>query len=380
MEHSPESILAEQNRFFLPHKAAHTPLAAVGYALHLDSALVGQYLSRFAQQAGVRRRQGHVESVEQRADGSIASLRLKDAGVVSGDFFIDCTGFKGLLIEQTLHAGYEDWSDYLPCDRAVTLPSAKAAQTLPYTLATAREAGWTWRIPLQHRTGNGYVYCSDYVSDDEAAATLLNGLDTPALAEPRLIPFKTGIRRHIWYKNCLALGLAQGFLEPLESTAIHLVSRTLALFVQHFPDRVARPELVAEFNRRMREDYSEIRDFLVMHYCTTARDDTPFWRRCQDLPQSQDLQRKLAVFKASGVVVPGTEVLFEAVNWQMVLTGMNFIPERYNPTVDALDYEALRRSLAAGKKALAQIVSLQPGHDEFIERYCRAPEVSLPAG
>lgn len=259
----------------------------------------------------------------------------------------------------------------------MTVPSAKAEHTTPYTLATAREAGWTWRIPLQHRTGNGYVYCSDYISDDEAASTLLNVLDTEALGEPKVIPFLTGVRRKIWHKNCLAIGLAQGFLEPMESTAIHLVSRSVAMFVRHFPDRILRPELIDEFNRRMHAEYAEIRDFLVMHYCTTKRDDTPFWQFCQNMPLSEDLKRKLAVFKASGTVVPGVEVLFEAVNWQMVLTGMGVIPERYNPTVDALDYAALSRSLAAGKAAIESIAATQPTHDEFIERFCKAPAMKM---
>ncbi|HEY7885323.1 MAG TPA: tryptophan halogenase family protein [Cellvibrionaceae bacterium] len=374
MAHAPEAVLASQQRFFLPFKAANTPLATARYALHLDATLVARYLAEFCRTLGVIHTRAHVAKVLQHANGFIKSLKLRDGGEIAGDFFIDCTGFAGLLIEQTLQAGYHDWSDFLPCNRAVTVQSERAITTTPYTVAKAREAGWTWRIPLQHRTGNGYVFCSRYVSDDVATATLLNAIDTPALNTPRVIEFTTGIRQQPWLKNCLALGLAQGFLEPLESTAIHLVSKTLAQFVRSFPALDCDPLLVSEFNRRVLADYTEIRDFLVMHYCTTARTDTPFWRDCNAMKLPDSLQHKLNIFHQTGAVIAGVEDFFGAASWQMVLTGMERIPAHYNPTLDALNADQLRQSLAAGKQALARIAEAQPLHDDFIREYCAAPE------
>lgn len=373
LAHAPEAVLARQNRFFLPFEAPRTPLAAVRYALHLDATLVGQYLRRFAEQLGVVRTEGHVSEVQQTPSGAIASLTLRDGGVVEGDFFIDCSGFQGLLIERTLASGYDDWSHWLPCNRAVTVQTGRAADFPPYTLATAREAGWTWRIPLQHRTGNGYVFCNRYISDDEATATLLRAVEGEPITEPRLIPFVTGVRRKPWLKNCLALGLAQGFLEPLESTAIHLVAKTLTQFVRLLPDSHNQEILAEEFNRRVRADYEEIRDFLVLHYCTTARDDTAFWRDCQTMERPASLTHKLTLFSHTSVIAPDAEAFFQAPSWQMVLTGMGVIPERYNPALDVLDAQRLRQSLAAGSEAIARIATRQPLHHEFVRHYCAAP-------
>lgn len=374
MAHSPEAQLSQKNKFFLPFEAMNTPLAHAKYALHLDAVLVGQYLKRFAQNIGVKQTIGHVERANLDTAGNISHITLRDGNNIDGDFFIDCSGFKGLLIEQALHAGYDDWSHYLPCNRAVAVQTKNVDATTPYTIATAREAGWTWRIPLQHRTGNGYVFCDRYCSDEEAIATLLRHVDGEVLTEPKIIPFKTGMRRKTWHKNCLALGLAQGFLEPLESTAIHLVSKTLALFVRMFPDQGSHSVLQQEFNRRVRQDYEEIRDFLVLHYCTTARHDTPFWRWCKDMEIPPTLATKLAFYRASGSLIPGVEELFQPTSWYAVLTGMHVMPQRYNPTVDALDIIKLQESMRAGQHALQGCVDKQPSHDEFLKRYCPAPK------
>ncbi|MCP8899807.1 tryptophan halogenase family protein [Gilvimarinus xylanilyticus] len=373
MAHSPEAVLSRANKFYLPFKAAGTPFANARYALHLDATLVSAYLSEYAQGLGVKRTLGHVGEIEQDDGGDIRALQLTDGGRVAGDFFFDCSGFQGLLIKQCPGAGYEDWSEFLPCDRAVTVPSARAPVTKSHTVATARSAGWSWRIPLQQRNGNGYVYASDFISDDEARAELLASLDTEPLAEPRVIPFTTGVRSDAWRNNCLALGLAQGFLEPLESTAIHLVSKSLAHFVRFFPGADTREPLRREFNRRLYHDYCEIRDFLVLHYCTTGRSDTPFWRACQAMTPPDTLREKLSLFRAQGNLIPGVEDFFQPSSWQMVLTGMGVTPLGYNPTVDALDYAAVARSLAAGKDAIARAAATQPSHDEFIDTYCKAP-------
>ncbi|WP_232305593.1 tryptophan halogenase family protein [Gilvimarinus polysaccharolyticus] len=375
LAHSPEAQLAKHGKFYLPFNAAKTPLANARYALHLDATLVGRYLADYAQSLGVKRREGHVQNAVLDERGFIASLQCDDGASVSADFFIDCSGFTGLLIEQTLQAGYDDWSNWLPCDRAVTVQSKKPPETTPFTLVTARESGWTWRIPLQSRTGNGYVYSSQFSSDQQACNTLLNGLDTEAINEPRVIPFSAGIRRKVWYKNCLALGLAQGFLEPLESTAIHLVSKSLAHFIRLYPKADCATVLQDEFNRRIKADYEEIRDFLVVHYCTSERTDTEFWQYCRALTLPESLQEKLTLFRQQGGLFAGVEDFFQPSSWQMVLTGMGQLPDDYNRTVDALDYEALKRSLASGVNAIDKVVAAQPNHDDFLRQYCQAPRL-----
>ncbi len=375
MAHSPEAVLSEQGKFFLPFKAQNTPLARAFYALHLDSGLAGKYLRTFAENIGVKRTEGLVEKVQQHDDGSIASVTLKSGDTIAGDFFIDCSGFRGLLIEQTLQTGYDDWSEFLPCNKAVTVQTKNVGPTTPYTISTAREAGWTWRIPLQHRTGNGYVFCDKYVSDEQATQTLLDAIEGEPLMTPRIIPFKTGIRKKSWNKNCLSLGLAQGFLEPLESTAIHLVSKTIAYFVRMFPTKQCDPVLIDEYNRRVRADYEEIRDFLVLHYCTTERDDSEFWRWCKNMDIPESLQKKLDFFKASGGLIPGTEELFQPTSWYAVFTGMGVEPNSYNPTVDTWDYQKLKGIMEQGKQGLIDIAKQQPSHDEFLQQYCPAPKL-----
>ncbi|WP_394200169.1 tryptophan halogenase family protein [Shewanella waksmanii] len=372
MAHSPESVLAARDKFFVPFEAKGTPLASTQYALHLDAGLAGQYLRKFAEQAGVNRTEGLVEAVNNAENGDIKSVTLKSGEQIEADFFIDCTGFRGLLIEQNLNTGYQDWSEYLPCNRAVTVLTESSGTTKPYTVAKAREAGWTWRIPLQHRTGNGYVFCDKYCSDEQAINTLLQAVDGKIIGEPRVIPFTTGIRNKAWNRNCLALGLAQGFLEPLESTAIHLVSKTLALFVRMFPTREYNDTLTDEFNRRVFADYAEIRDFLVLHYCTTAREDTPFWRWCKEMNIPDSLAQKLQFFKAQGGLIPGAEELFQPTSWYAVLNGMQVYPTSYNATVDALDVEKLKHSLDSGRQAIEACAQKQPSHDEFIQRFCAA--------
>jgi tryptophan 7-halogenase len=376
MAHSPESVLSDHGKFFLPHKALGTALAGTHYALHLDATLVGQYLRAFAEKLGVVRVEGHVESVQQTDVGDITSVQLKDGRQIAGDFFVDCSGFRGLLIEQTLHTGYDDWSAYLPCNRAVTVQTKNVTAPTPYTTSTAKDSGWMWRIPLQHRTGNGYVFCDKFCSDEEATATLLASVEGELMTAPRVIPFVTGIRKQAWNRNCLALGLAQGFLEPLESTAIHLVSKTLALFVRMFPDRSCNPLLRNEFNRRVRADYEEIRDFLVLHYCTTQRSDTPFWRWCQtEMKIPPTLQQKLDFFRAAGGLIPGTEELFQPTSWYAVFTGMGQEPAAYNPTLDALDYSKLAMSMQRGKDAILAAALKQPSHADFLAEYCQAPKI-----
>jgi len=373
MSHSPASVLSEQGRFFRPFEAQNTPLANTHYALHLDSALAGQYLRKFAENNGVKRTVGHVEQVIQANNGDISKLVLKSGQEVSGDFFIDCSGFKGLLIEETLKTGYESWEEYLPCNRAVTVQTESMPSTPPYTTSNAQAAGWIWNIPLQHRTGNGYVFCDKYCTDEQATETLLKSVHGKVLTQPQIIKFTTGIRKKAWHKNCLSLGLAQGFVEPLESTAIHLVSKTLALFLRMYPNRDCNQTLMDEYNRRVRCDYEEIRDFIVLHYCTTTREDSEFWRWCKNMELPQSLSEKIDFFKASGGLIPGTEQLFQQTNWYAIFNGMEVMPESYNASIDALNYNKLKQSMDKGKQAILNCVQKQPSHDEFLQQYCLAP-------
>ncbi len=375
MAHSPESILADKGKFFLPSEVQNTPLARAFYALHLDSALAGKYLRNYAEKLGVNRSEGIVEQVAQTDEGAIASVTLNSGQTIAGDFFIDCSGFRGLLIEQTLQTGYESWADFLPCNRAVTVQTKNVGPINPYTISAAQDAGWQWKIPLQHRTGNGYVFCDKYLSDEQAIASLLANVDGEPLMTPKVIPFTTGMRKKSWVKNCLSLGLAQGFIEPLESTAIHLVSKTIAFFIRMFPTKEINQTLIDEYNRRVRADYEEIRDFLVLHYCTTEREDTEFWQWCKNMAIPASLQKKIDFFKVSGGLIPGTEELFQPTSWYAVFNGMKVQPQRYNPTMDTWDYQKLKEILDKGRAGLNDIIDKQPSHDEFLATYCQAPKL-----
>ncbi len=382
MDYAPAAVMAKHNRFYLPFKfPQESPLTGAGYALHFDAALVAKVLRRHAESRGVARIDGRIESVEQAPDGRIAALHLQDGQRVEGDFFLDCSGFRALLIEGQLGSPYESWRDYLPCNRAVALQTVGHPDITPYTRSTARGAGWTWRIPLQHRTGNGYVFSSDHCSDDEAIATLLKAVDGEPLHDPRVIPFRTGMRHNLWRKNCVALGLAGGFLEPLESTAIHLVTRGVQFLLELFPHDVRGTadwsELATEYDKRMRLDYEEIRDFIILHYCTTQRDDTPFWQLCQSLPRPDSLQEKMAMFAERGEVRIGGDDLFKVPSWQAVFTGMGVIPRHYHPFVDMSDFEQLKLAMRGGRTVIEEEVLTLPSHADFLRDNCAAEP--LPA-
>ena len=260
--------MAEQDKFFWPTQLQNTPIGGASYAVHLDAKLVANYLHRYASERGVKRTEGTVTQATQTATGNIEKLILSDGREIYGDFFIDCTGFKALLIEKVLGVGFEDWSNYLPCDHAVVVKTAAQEKRPPYTTATARKAGWSWKIPLRNSTGHGYVYSSKFCSDAEAKSTLLRNLDGPRINDPRVISFATGRRKNMWEKNCLSLGLSSGFVEPLESTSIHLIARGMDFFLRFFPDRDCDSSLMKEYNCRMASDFEEVRDFIVLHYCT----------------------------------------------------------------------------------------------------------------
>jgi tryptophan 7-halogenase len=373
-EYSLNAAVAKAGRFKRPTLQDAPPWPVFSYAFHFDAALYAEYLRTYAQARGVSRTERRVVNVELRPEnGFIRALQLDDGEHIEADLFIDCSGFRGLLIEQALNTGYEDWTHWLPCDRAVAVPCENAAPLTPYTRSTARDAGWQWRIPLQHRIGNGYVYCSRYISDDEAAATLLANLDGPARADPRVLRFITGRRKKFWNKNCIALGLASGFLEPLESTSIHLIQKGLTHLLNLFPDRHCSLPLVEEYNRIAIEEYERIRDFIVLHYKATTRDDAPLWRYCRNMPIPEALAYKLRQFRSSGRVVRQGGELFAAPNWLAVLLGQEIWPRAHDPLVNQRPLEQLRANLQQIRAIIRAAAEAAPRHEDYIAQHCRAP-------
>lgn len=368
---APCSVMAEEKRFFLPQEAPpKTPLGSAGYALHIDASLVAKYLRRYSEERKVKRTEGRVTEVRQNDDGGIASLLLQSGKEIHGDFFFDCTGFYSLLIEKTLGIGYEDWLNFLPCDRAVAVQTENLGEAVPYTVSTAREEGWSWRIPLQHRTGNGYVYSSEYCSDDEATEKLLTYVDGKTITEPQIIPFRAGVRESFWHKNCLSIGLSSGFIEPLEATALHIVVRGMDFFLRFYPDQDCKQALIDEYNRRMRAEYELIRDFIVLHYCLTEREDTPFWKHCKHMDIPPSLAEKIRLFRAHGGLREGIDELWTASSWQSVFEGMGVRPENYSPKIDNLDYPWMEERLQEMEAAINGMVRSLPTHDQFLrERF-----------
>ncbi len=365
------TLLARRNR------VTHPALGAEGgamctYAYHFDAGLYAAYLRRYSEARGVTRIEGKIVDVALRAgDGFIDAVALADGRRIEADLYLDCSGFRGLLIEGALEAGYDDWTHWLPCDRAVAVPCASAAALTPYTRSTARAAGWQWRIPLQHRTGNGYVYSSRHVSDDEAAATLLANLDGAALGEPRALRFTTGRRRSAWTRNCIAIGLAAGFVEPLESTSIHLIQKSLTHLFNLFPDRRCSPALSAEYNRLALGEYDHIRDFIVLHYHANARDDAPLWRYCREMSIPDSLAHRLEVFRASGRVPRFAADLFAVPSWLAVLLGQEVWPSASDPLVARHEPGRLRAELAEVRAKLERLAEAGVPHAEFLARFCQ---------
>ena len=347
--------------------------AGINYAFQFDASLYAAFLRRFAESRGVERIEGLVEDVAQDPEsGHIQSVKLDSGQQVAGDFFVDCSGFRGLLIEQTLQTGYEDWRKWLPCDRAIAVPCGREAFPIPYTRATAKESGWQWRIPLQHRTGNGYVYCSDFLGDDDAEESLLADLDGDPLAEPTRLRFVTGHRKQFWNRNVLALGLAAGFMEPLESTSIHLIQTGIARLLTHFPDkRFNQPDIDA-FNARTLKEYVRIRDFLVLHYTATERDDTPFWRHCQTIEQSDELKRRIAQFEQGGRIFEEQGDIFGTASWLAVMYGQGVSPQSSNPLIAKLPMERVDSIVSKIGATIDNAANEMPSHEQFIEENCIA--------
>jgi len=370
-------VAALQGKFMRPAALGpDSPLSSIAYAYQLDAGLYARFLRAFAEKLGVRRTEGKVRDTVLRAeDGFIEAIVLESGERIAGELFIDCSGFRGLLIEQALHAGYEDWSHWLPCDRAVAVPCASSGPLTPYTRSTARGAGWQWRIPLQHRIGNGYVYSSHHISDDEAAATLLGHLDGEPLAEPRVLKFVTGRRRKIWDRNCVAVGLSSGFMEPLESTSIHLIQSTITRLLSFFPDTGFDPVLIERFNQKAEFECERIRDFLILHYHATERNDTPFWDYCRNMDVPQGLREYIDLFRHAGRYYRENEELFAQISWVQVMIGQRVTPQGYHPLVDLLSDAEVAEFLDGVRRVVASCVEVMPAHEAFIAKYCAAGPV-----
>jgi len=355
----------------LESRFAHIPSPGINYAFHIDATLYAQFLRRFSEKLGVRRIEGKIVEVGTDAEsGYIESLTLDSGQRLEGDLFIDCTGFNGLLIERTLNTGYEDWSHWLPCNSAVAVQTRSAGPAIPYTRSIAREAGWQWRIPLQHRTGNGIVYCNHFVDDDRAKSTLADNLEGETLTEPRTIRFRPGSRREHWRRNCVAIGLSSGFIEPLESTSIHLIQRGIIRLLQTFPLNGIKQSDIDEFNQQTRFELEHIRDFIVLHYKVTNRRDTPFWRHCRRMEIPDSLRHRIDLFRETGRVFRVPTELFAENSWIQVMLGQGIVPEQYHPVVDVMSDDELDRFLREIKSRVDNAVAQLPRHDVYVEQYC----------
>ncbi|MEE4174877.1 MAG: tryptophan halogenase family protein [Xanthomonadales bacterium] len=372
-----ETIAAQFGKFAISNPNARADLPPVNYAYHLDAVKYGQYLRTFSKARGVKRIEGLIEDTALDPEsGFVKSVTLKDGQTVEGDFFIDCSGFRGLLIEQALETGYEDWTHWLPCDRAWAVQSDQPGDPLPYTRATAHAAGWQWRVPLQHRLGNGHVFCSRFMSDDDALKILLANLDGEPTSEPRLLRFVTGHRKKFWNRNVVAIGLSSGFMEPLESTSIHLIHSAINKLMLIFSLAGVEPQQERIFNRLALKEFRRIRDFLILHYNATARDDSEFWNYCRTMDVPETLTEKVELFKFNGQIFREEDELFTATSWAAVMLGQGIQPGVYSPLVDALDQDSLLKEVGEMEKSVKYVVYHMPKHKQFLDRYCPA---SVPA-
>ena len=366
---------AKRGKFARPIPDQRNVLSTFDYAYHFDAGLYARFLRNYSEARRVTRIEGKIGSVQQDSEsGFVTSVTLEDGRSFAGDLFVDCSGFRGLLIEGALKTGYQDWTHWLPCDRAMAVPCTKAGEFTPYTRSTAREAGWQWRIPLQHRTGNGYVYCSNFISDDEVAETLLANLDGKALADPKPLRFVTGRRNLFWNRNVIAVGLSGGFMEPLESTSIHLIQAGIAKLLALFPDRDFDPLVTDEYNRIAINEYERIRDFIILHYKLTTRTDSELWRYCGTMEIPDTLTWKIEHFRRYGRLLARDADLFGAPSWLAVHVGQGNFPDGTEPLLHhrSNDQQEWMKKLEA---ALVHAAEGMPTHQQWIDKFCRAEPV-----
>lgn len=367
------AVAAKQGRFMRPENRGNSPLSKIAYAFHFDATLYAKYLRKIAVSRGVKRIEAKMEDVSIRdTDGFIDNLVLDNGQVVNGDLFIDCSGFNGLLIEKTLDSGFEDWSHWLPCDSAIAMPCLAKNNVYPYTISTAQEAGWTWRIPLQHRIGNGYVFPSRFVDTQKAIDVLIQQMESEPLNEPNILRWKTGIRKKSWVKNCVAIGLSAGFIEPLESTGLHLIQAGIAKLLGMFPHQGFEQIDIDTYNQQTRLEMERIRDFIILHYVATEREDTEFWRYCKNMPIPDYLQHKIDLYKANGRIYRQDAELFNETSWLAVLHGQGIRANGYHPLVDTLPEVEIRSRLEHIKQVIDNSASVMPTQSAYIEKYCKA--------
>ncbi|KMT63679.1 tryptophan halogenase family protein [Catenovulum maritimum] len=375
---SPAVALSKQNKFFIPDPKNPTNLSSTSHALHFDASKVAQYLQKYCLNKNVNIITDHLVETDLSIEGNIKTLHLESGRQLDADFFIDCSGQKALLIGKALRVGYDSWQDFLPVDSAVAMQTEKLDIIPPYTLSTAAEHGWRWQIPLQNRTGNGYVYASDYCNNEEAIESLIKHACTnsKAITDPKVIKFVTGKRKKMWHRNCLSVGLSTGFLEPLESTSIYLIMRAMLNFVQVLPSKSICEPSIKEYNRLIDDEYNSIRDFIVLHYCVTQRKDTKFWRMWQNLSIPDSLSEKLALFKSHGRLYKNPSDLFSQDSWYAVLEGMKVRPTSYDPLVDRSNFNLIKQSFIQTKQALWFNASETLNHEDYLKRIKRARMVN----
>ena len=363
--------MARLGRFDHPPADRRQLAGTFGYAYQFDALLFAPYLRQIAETTGARRTEGRVVDVERDGEsGDIRAIRLADGTRIAGDLFVDCSGFRSLLLGDAMAEPFEDWSHWLPADRAVAMPCRTRTALTPYTSAIAMPAGWRWRIPLQHRTGNGYVYASAFVADDDARAALEGAVEGDAIAAPRLLRFKAGRRRRSWVGNCVAIGLASGFLEPLESTSIYLVQQAITALIEMFPERRVSSVDRDEFNRVIDLEYDRIRDFLILHYHATTRSDSPFWDYVRTMPIPDSLTEKMDLWRRRARVVKYREGVFLDASWVSVYLGQGILPDGWDPRADTAASHALLGGLTTLRDQIAGDVAGRPDHRSFIDRYC----------
>ena len=356
----------------LAGKFAKTDSSNISYAYHLDATRYARFLRAFSEAQGAVRIEGKIAQVQQQVNGDIRALVLEDGREISADLFIDCTGFRALLIEQTLQTGFERWDHWLPCNKAMVVQTAPGANLPPYTRAIAHDSGWQWRIPLQHRVGNGLVYAADYLSDDKARQRLLGNLETAPLFEPRMLSYQTGRRKKFWHKNCVALGLSSGFVEPLESTSIYLFMNGVIRLLRLFPFNGVQQPLIDEYNQQSISELEKIRDFIILHYHQTERSDSEFWNYCRTMSVPDSLAHRIELFRASAHAFQTGEEMFRLESWSHVMLGQRLMPQSYHQLVASLPPQQLQAHLQQIRDTISHAVARLPQHSDFIRQYCAA--------
>ncbi|MEO0451841.1 MAG: tryptophan halogenase family protein [Pseudomonadota bacterium] len=372
------AVAAKQDKFVMPENDPRSVLSQIRYAYHFDATAYAKFLRAYAEARGVRRIEGKVTEVKQAPqNGFITSVSLESGETVTGDLFFDCTGFRALLLGQTLGVDFKDWSHWLPCDTAQTVACERTGPLRAYTVSTAKTAGWQWRIPTQHRTGNGHIYSSALMSDEDAIESLLVDLDGPARGTPRKIKFRTGHRSKFWEKNCIGIGLSGGFLEPLESTSLFLIQEGISKFISLFPSAEMPETVTREYNRQLEKKFEQVRDFIILHYKATQRDDSEFWRYCRNMDVPETLTQKIELFEEAGRFFRYEDELFSKPSWIAVMLGQNILPRSVDPIVNTVEHEQIANSLNSMKSAMNSAAAKMPTHETFLRKYAWAAEPAM---